>query len=214
MTDAGGLLSFLLSEGGPRSNAASNIEVLRNTGVLPYQRLAAMIKARTINSKIDIETDQIQPASLDLRLGRYAYQVRASFLPGPKSTAMDRIKELQVGAPIDLEGGAVLQRRAVYVVELMEAVSLNADTFGVANPKSSTGRLDVLTRLITDKGTAFDRIEKGYEGNLFVEIAPLTFSIIVRPGARLIRVRLHQERGTQAVFLIRGRLRNIMNKVS
>jgi dCTP deaminase len=192
-----GLLPGLLpGEGEPLNNEPpSNVVEARNTGVLPYQRLVAMVRNRTINSKSDIEPDQIQPASLDLRLGRSAYRVRASFLPGPAASVMERVKELDGLPAIDLEGGAVLERGAVYVVELQEAVALNADTFGVANPKSSTGRLDVLTRLITDRATAFDRIEKGYEGPLFLEVAPLTFSIVVRPGTRLNQVRFHRDRG-------------------
>jgi dCTP deaminase len=196
MGDNGGLLGFWLPEDGTVTNGPSGVEALRNTdtGVLPYQRLLAMVKARAINSKIDIEDDQIQPASLDLRLGQYAYQVRASFLPG-SSTAMNMIKDLQIGEAIDLEKGAVLERNSVYVVELMETIRLDAVTVGVANPKSSTGRLDVLTRLITDNGTAFDRIDKGYEGKLFIEIAPLTFSVVVRSGVRLNQIRLHRERG-------------------
>ena len=139
----------------------------RNTGVFPYQRLLGMQKVRMLKGVPEIEMSQFQPASLDLRLGRVAYRVRASFLPGPKSSVMDRIKELDGLPPIDLDNGAVFEKGAVYVVPLCESVSLNVDTFGVANPKSSTGRLDVLTRLITNSSTAFDRIEKGYEGPLF-----------------------------------------------
>jgi dCTP deaminase len=167
----------------------------RNTGVFPYQRLLGMQKVRMLKGVPEIEMSQFQPASLDLRLGRVAYRVRASFLPGPKSSVMDRIKELDGLPPIDLDNGAVFEKGAVYVVPLCESVSLNVDTFGVANPKSSTGRLDVLTRLITNSSTAFDRIEKGYEGPLFLEVAPLTFSIVVRTGARLNQVRFHRERG-------------------
>jgi dCTP deaminase len=176
---------------------SSNVIEVRNTGVLPYQRLDAMVRTRAINSIIDIEPDQIQPASLDLRLGRYAYRVRASFLPGQRATVMERVRELDGEPAIDLEAGATLERGAIYVVELQESVRLNADTYGLANPKSSTGRLDVLTRLITDRGTAFDHIEKGYEGKLFIEIAPLSFSIVVRPGVRLNQVRFHRDRGPQ-----------------
>ncbi len=191
-----GLPGLLPEQREPLNNGPpANVIEARNTGVLPYQRLVAMVRNRTINSKSDIEPDQIQPASVDLRLGRYAYRVRASFLPGPKASVIERVKELDGLPPVDLEGGAVFERGAVYVVELQEAVSLNADTFGVANPKSSTGRLDVLTRLITDRATAFDRIEKGHEGPLFLEVAPLTFSIVVRPGSRLNQVRFHRDRG-------------------
>jgi len=184
-----------VDENAPRAPEPSNVVEARNTGVLPYQRIRAMVDSRLIDSIIPIEPNQIQPASLDLRLGRYAYRVRASFLPGPNSSVMDRVKELDGFPAIDLEGGATLERGAVYLVELMESVRLNADTLGAANPKSSTGRLDILTRLITDRSTAFDRIEKSYEGKLYIEIAPLTFSIVVYPGVRLNQVRFHRDRG-------------------
>jgi dCTP deaminase len=201
MGDGGGLPGLLPPEEGLASSSdSSNIIEARNTGVLPYQRLLSMVRSRTINSKVDIISDQIQPASLDLRLGHYAYRVRASFLPGQNAKVLDRVKELD-GLQIDLQNGAVLERGAVYVVELLESVRLNSDTFGVANPKSSTGRLDVLTRLITDGATAFDRIEKGYEGPLYLEVAPITFSIVVRPGVRLNQVRFQRDRGNTGGLL-------------
>jgi dCTP deaminase len=181
-------------------DASSNVVDARKTGVLPYQQLRAMERARAITGSPAIELDQFQPASLDLRLGRCAYRVRASFLPGPSATVMERIQQLDGLPAIDLERGAVFERGAVYVVPLQESVALTNDIVGVANPKSSTGRLDVLTRLITDRGTAFDRIEKGYEGPLYLEVAPLTFSIIVHPGARLNQVRFH--RGVGALHAI------------
>ena len=196
MGDGGGLLGFLPSERSVGSgDDLSSVVEARNTGVLPYQKIAAMARARGINSIADIEPDQIQPASLDLRLGRYAYRVRSSFLPGESATVMERVRELDGEPAIDLEQGATLEAGAIYVVELQETVTLNADTFGLANPKSSTGRLDVLTRLITDQATSFDHVRKGYSGKLYLEIAPLTFSIIVRPGVRLNQMRFHRERG-------------------
>ncbi len=198
----GGLLGFLLSEHNPPpGDDLSNVVEARNTGVLPYQKIAAMVRSRDINSIPAIEQNQIQPASLDLRLGRYAYRVRASFLPGPDATVMERVRELDGEPAIDLQNGATLESGAIYVVELLETISLNADTFGVANPKSSTGRLDVLTRLITDRGTAFDHITKGYSGKLFLEIAQLTFSVIVRPGVCLNQVRFQRDRGTTGGIL-------------
>ena len=158
------------------------------TGVLPFQRLAEMVKSGEIDSATPIEADQIQPASLDLRLGSVAYEIRASFLPN-SSNVMAKVGDLRVGKQIDLNGGAILHKGKVYIVQLMEGIRLDKDTFGAANPKSSTGRLDVLTRLITDKGTAFDHIEKSYDGPLFIEIAPLTFNIVVRTGVRLNQIR-------------------------
>lgn len=122
-----------------------NVIEARDTGVFPYQRLRRMEKLRMLKGIPEIEASQFQPASLDLRLGRVAYRVRASFLPGPKTSVMDRIKELDGLPPIDLDNGAVFEKGAIYVVPLSESVNLNVDTFGVSNPKSSTGRLDVLT---------------------------------------------------------------------
>jgi len=202
MGESGTLPGFLSQEQRPQGGVdLSNVIEVRNTGVLPYQKILSMVRARDINSIDDIEPDQIQPASLDLRLGRYAYRVRASFLPGQNATVMERVRELDGEPAIDLANGATLESNAIYVVELQETVSLNADTFGVANPKSSTGRLDVLTRLITDNGAAFDHVKKGYSGKLYLEIAPLTFSIIVRPGIRLNQVRFHRDRGNSGGVL-------------
>jgi dCTP deaminase len=161
------------------------------TGVLPYQAIMAMIRAREITAAPEIEPAQIQPASMDLRLGHHAYRVRASFLPGAEASVMDKVKEMG-GYPLDLAEGAVLERGCVYVVPLMERVRLSGGVMGFANPKSSTGRLDVLTRLITDRGTAFDQIERGYEGPLYLEIAPQTFSIVARQGSRLNQLRFQR----------------------
>jgi dCTP deaminase len=166
-----------------------------DTGVLPHQRLLEMVESGGIDSIETVEPDQVQPASVDLRLGRTAYQIRASFLPNSWNV-MERIQELSVRKPVSLVNGAVLEKGSVYIVQLMEGVRLDKDTFGVANPKSSTGRLDVFTRLITNKGTSFDRIDKSYAGPLFIEIAPLTFNIVVRTGVRLNQVRFLRERGT------------------
>ncbi len=135
----------------------------------------------------------MQPASLDLRLGATAYRVRASFLPGRQATVMDRIEQLD-GYAIDLAAGAVLEKGCVYVVPLQEQLALTASggLNGFANPKSTTGRLDILTRLMCDRGEAFDQIERGYQGPLYIEIAPRTFSIVVRAGTRLNQVRFRR----------------------
>jgi dCTP deaminase len=162
------------------------------TGVLPYQGILSMIRAREIVAVPDIEANQVQPASMDLRLGRYAYRVRASFLPGSQASVMDKVREMDGYPPLDLSEGAVLERGCVYVVELLENVRLTGTVSGFTNPKSSTGRLDVLTRLIADRATAFDHIERGYEGKLYVEIAPQTFSVVVRQGSRLNQVRFQR----------------------
>lgn len=207
MGDSGGVPSLWSMAGEPPSEQPpSNVLEARNTGVLPYQRIVGMVQARAIQSTVDIEPAQIQPASLDLRLGRFAYRVPASFLPGPTATVINRIRELDGFPPIDLQNGGVLERGAVYVVELMEGVKLDSDTVGIANPKSSTGRLDILTRLITDKSTAFDYVEKGYAGPLYVEVAPLTFSIVVYPGVRLNQIRFQRDRGATGGSLPQNRM--------
>lgn len=172
--------------------APAAVTPLHGTGILPSQNLAALIDSDAIGSLDPITPDQVQPASLDLRLGNRAYRVRASFLPGRDSTVMDRVRQLDGLPAIDLTTGAVLERGAVYVVEIIESVRLPNDVEGAANPKSSTGRLDVLTRLITDRGTAFDRIEAGYKGPLYLEVAPLTFRVLVRKGSRLNQVRFQK----------------------
>jgi len=162
------------------------------TGILPYQAIVAMVSAHEIEALPAITPAQLQPASIDLRLGKYAYRVRASFLPGPAATVMEKIEQMDGFPPLDLTDGAVLEKGCVYVVPLLEIVRLPSGVTGIANPKSSTGRLDVLTRLITDNGTAFDKIESGYGGPLYVEVAPKTFSIVARQGSRLNQLRLQR----------------------
>ncbi len=163
------------------------------TGILPYQQLRVMQREHEIVAIPELVADQIQPASIDLRLGAVAYRVRASFLPGKGASVRDRIGELDAYA-IDLSHGAVLEKGCVYVVPLMEQLALahSSGITGFANPKSSTGRLDVLTRLIADRSESFDQVERGYQGPLYVEIAPRTFSIVVRAGTRLNQLRFRR----------------------
>ncbi|WP_081688600.1 2'-deoxycytidine 5'-triphosphate deaminase [Inquilinus limosus] len=161
------------------------------TGILPIQTLKQMVRDKEIFSPAELDPDQLQPASIDLRLGHVAYRVRASFLPGPGATVLDKITQLD-GYPIDLTNGAVLERGCVYVIPLLEQVHINSHVVGVANPKSSTGRLDILTRLITDRSTAFDKVERGYSGNLYVEVAPKTFSVVAKTGTRLNQLRFRR----------------------
>ena len=163
----------------------------RPTGILPAQEIRAMIRAREIVAMAEIGEDQVQPASLDLRLGRVAYRVRASFLPGPGATVRDRLDAFGMHE-IDLAAGAVLEKGCVYIVPLMESVALKARVSALANPKSSIGRLDVFTRLITDHSAVFDQVSAGYKGPLFAEISPRTFSIVVRQGSRLNQLRLQR----------------------
>ena len=158
------------------------------TGVLPDTFLQQMINRSEIAADPAVTPEQIQPASLDLRLGPVAYRVRASFLAGHGRAVADRLTEFEMHR-IDLNDGAVLEKGCVYVVPLMERLALPDDVQAVANAKSSTGRLDLLTRTITDGGTEFDRITPGYHGPLFAEICPRSFSVLVRPGMRLNQIR-------------------------
>ena len=157
-------------------------------GVLPSQALEQMIAAEEIKAATPVLPEQVQPASLDLRLGARAYRVRASFLTGNGETVAARLRDF-VMHEIDLTGGAVLEKGCVYVVPLMEALALPGNVQAVANAKSSTGRLDLLTRTITDGGEEFDRIAPGYDGPLYAEICPRSFSVLVRPGMRLNQIR-------------------------
>ena len=158
------------------------------TGILPSQHLKRMIAAGEVTGSPEIIPEQIQPASLDLRLGNVAWRVRASFLSGKGRSVADRLAEFEMHK-VDLSDGAVLEKGCVYVVPLMEALALPEGTAAMANAKSSTGRLDLLTRLITDGGTEFDRIPAGYTGPLYAEICPRSFSVLVRPGMRLNQIR-------------------------
>jgi dCTP deaminase len=134
---------------------------------------------------------QIQPASLDLRLGAIAYRVRASFLPGPGTPVAKRIAELKLHE-FSLAAGAVLETNCVYIVPLIERLALPADIAAASNPKSSTGRLDVFTRVIADETRGFDRVAEGYSGPLYAEISPKTFPVLVREGTRLSQLRLRR----------------------
>ncbi|MGR3461779.1 MAG: 2'-deoxycytidine 5'-triphosphate deaminase [Roseovarius sp.] len=158
------------------------------TGVLSCQQITAMIDAGQITSDPAILPEQVQPASLDLRLGPVAYRVRASFLPGAGQTVADRLDEFGMHR-IELGPGAVLEKGCVYLVPLMERLALSEGVQAVANAKSSTGRLDLLTRTITDGGTEFDRMPPGHTGPLYAEICPRSFSVLVRPGMRLNQIR-------------------------
>jgi dCTP deaminase len=159
-------------------------------GILPDRMIAALARAGGILPAAEFAPDQIQPASLDLRLGDTAYRVRASFLPGHTSVA-ERIEHLKLHE-FALGDGAVLETGCVYIVPLLESLALPPDLAASANPKSSTGRLDVFTRVITDHARGFDRIEPGYHGPLYAEISPKTFPVLVREGTRLSQLRLRR----------------------
>ncbi|MBU1325105.1 MAG: 2'-deoxycytidine 5'-triphosphate deaminase [Alphaproteobacteria bacterium] len=157
-------------------------------GILPCQGIEALIAADAVTSETPFDADQVQPASLDLRLGARAWRVRASFLPGARKVE-DRIADVAMHS-IDLSPGVVLEKGCVYIVRLQERLTLPRGLIARANPKSSTGRVDVFVRLLTDHGASFDDVAEGYDGPLYLEIAPQTFSILVRPGTRLNQLRL------------------------
>ena len=162
-----------------------------STGILPSHVLKRLLlrERRLVVAPEEIEETQIQPASIDLRLGRKAFRVRASFLPGQQISVERKLESVSMHE-VDLSNGAVLEAGCVYVVPLLERLELTYRVSGIANPKSSTGRLDVFTRLITDGAQSFDRVEAGYSGPLFAEITPRTFPILVRKGSRLNQLRL------------------------
>lgn len=157
-------------------------------GILADRAIASLFDNGNLIAAAPRDYDQIQPASLDLRLGAKAYRVRASFLPGPGHKVEDKLSRLSLHE-IDLTEGAVLETGCVYIVELMEALKLKDGLSASTNPKSSTGRLDIFTRVISDYAQEFDIIPAGYEGPLYLEISPRTFPIIVRQGSRLSQIR-------------------------
>ena len=160
----------------------------RQTGILADRAIARLFERGALASGRPLDADQIQPASLDLRLGDVAYRVRASFLPGPDHAVKDKLERLKLHE-VDLTHGAVLETGCVYIVALMESLALPGDVSASANPKSSTGRLDIFTRVMADNGQEFDKIAAGYRGPLFLEVSPRTFPIIVRSGSRLSQIR-------------------------
>ena len=157
-------------------------------GIIPAHMINHYAECGMITTPQAFDADQVQPASLDLRLGEFAYRVRASFLPGPEQTVEDRLQALSLHR-ISLTDGAVLETGCVYIVPLLESLDLPADVSAAANPKSSTGRLDIFTRVIADYAQAFDTVPEGYRGPLFAEISPRTFSILARTGSRLSQIR-------------------------
>ena len=175
----------------------------RTTGILPSQDISNLIAHGNISATPAINPDHIQPASLDLRLGDMAHRVRASFLPGPNSTVEAKIKELRM-TRVDLTGAPVFEKDCVYIIPLVEELNLPENISGKANPKSTTGRLDVFTRLITDYGTEFDRVPAGYKGKLYAEVVSRTFTVSLRAGMRLSQLRFVQGNPRSSDSAIRG----------
>ena len=164
---------------------------LHATGIVPAQDIRDLIRERHILSLEPISEAQIQPSSIDLRLASPAYRVRASFLPGPGVSVREKIDALTMHE-FDLGSGAVLEKGCVYIVPIMESLKLGKRVSGMANPKSSSGRLDVFTRLITDQASEFERVRTAYKGPLYVEISPRAFSIVVREGDSLNQLRIRR----------------------
>ncbi|MGV8938346.1 MAG: 2'-deoxycytidine 5'-triphosphate deaminase [Allorhizobium sp.] len=160
----------------------------RTKGILADRAIKALFAEGRLKSESALDDDQVQPASLDLRLGAKALRVRASFMPGPGHKVSDKLERLTLHE-IDLSHGAVLETGCVYIVPLMESLDLSDEMSASANPKSSTGRLDIFTRVMTDYAQEFDKIPAGYSGPLYLEISPRTFPVVVRRGTRLSQIR-------------------------
>ena len=186
------------------------------TGILPSQKIKEMLcngEIRTVLAKI--VDDQVQPASIDLRLGDYAYPADTSFLPGKGMRVLDKMKQLDdrfADFRIDLRNGAVLEKGRVYVIPLQEAISLKSDVAAFANPKSSTGRLDILTRLIADEATSFDQVSEGYKGELFIEVAPRSFSVVAKTGTRFNQLRFRRTRGEGAKSITSAEWKKLLDE--
>jgi dCTP deaminase len=165
-----------------------DLNLLFTTGILPSQKIREFIGIGYIGAKTPVADDQIQPASIDLRLGPVAYRVRASFLPGEHCTIAKKLDDLRMHA-LDLSSPAVLEKGCVYIIPLIEELALPSRVSGKANPKSTTGRLDIFTRLLTDYSKEFERVKEGYKGKLYVEVVPRTFSVVVHEGTKLNQLR-------------------------
>ena len=168
----------------------------QDTGVLPDREIEALVASGAIRTDTPLDEGQVQPASLDLRLAEDAYRLRASFLPGKERTVAEMLQEPGIHLHrIDLtQEGAVLETGCVYLVPLQEHLRLPAGIAARANPKSSTGRIDVFTRLVTNRSRAFDEVPTGYSGPLYLEVSPRTFPIMVRPGDRLAQGRFKKKK--------------------
>lgn len=173
----------------------------RHSGILPYQDIKRLIARGGMTASPPIEDRQIQPASLDLRLGRKAYRLISSFLPelsaiSSRLNVLDFYQSDLVMYEMDLTEGAILEKGHVYLVPLLETLALPKTLRARANPKSTTGRLDVFTRVVTDLNAGFDEIRAGYHGPLYLEVVPRSFAIKVRTGQSLNQIRFVQGEAT------------------
>ncbi|HSB60946.1 MAG TPA: 2'-deoxycytidine 5'-triphosphate deaminase, partial [Vicinamibacteria bacterium] len=167
----------------------------RTGGVLPDHELREAVRRGWIMAPTPLRDEQFQPSSLDLRLGEEAYQLKASFLPFREEVG--RRLEQAAGREMDLVidrfslvPGATLQRQCVYLIPLLESLALPRHLRGRCNPKSTTGRLDIFTRVVTDRSARFDEIRPGYAGALWLEVSPQSFPVRVQAGASLNQLRL------------------------
>jgi dCTP deaminase len=194
-------MSNTLARGNSHSAPSPASRTADYTGILPSQKIREMLANDQIKGLLSpIESDQVQPASIDLRLGHCAYRVDTSFLPGHGIRVLDKLRQLDDQYDrfkIDLTNGAVLDQGRTYLIPLLETIELRSEVAAFANPKSSTGRLDILTRLIADGATIFDQVREGYEGELYIEVAPRSFSVVVRTGTRLNQLRFRRTRGAE-----------------
>jgi dCTP deaminase len=167
-------------------------------GILPSQEIRHLIATGKIIAP-DISEDQIQPSSIDLRLSCEAYRVRASFLPGKSTTLLNKATSNgMLNKKFDISEPTLLEPHVIYIIPLMESLALPADIYGISNPKSTTGRLDIFTRLITEYGDEFERVRKSYRGKLYIEVISQTFPIIVQAGMKLNQLRFGRGRSTFA----------------
>ncbi|MBT5471529.1 MAG: 2'-deoxycytidine 5'-triphosphate deaminase [Nitrospina sp.] len=158
------------------------------SGYLPCQYIEMALKEGMISSPLPIESTQIQPVSLDLRLGQKAYRIQCSFLP-ENDPVETKLKEVTL-YEFDISNGGILEKNAIYLIPLMEELNFPSDFYGLANPKSSTGRLDMFTRVIVDEGHRFDEIPSGYRGKLYLEVIPRSFPVKVKAGLSLNQLRV------------------------
>ena len=164
-------------------------------GILPSQEIREFISNGILRSSAEIDDDQVQPSSIDLRLSHEAYRVRASFLPGNAATVLAKAKANgMLMETIDISRPTLLDRGVIYVIPLTESLALPPDVYGIANPKSTTGRLDIFTRLLTEPGDEFERVRRGYNGKLYIEVVSQTFPIVVQAGMRLNQLRFGRGR--------------------
>ena len=197
-------MSDVIAKIAPTANTdfATSVRASDGTGIFPSQKIKDMTLSGEIKATMSsFDHDQIQPASIDLRLGNFAYPVDTSFLPGRDMKVLEKLKHLDAqfdDFKFDLNKGAVLEKGRVYVIRLQESIALKSEVAAFANPKSSTGRLDILTRLIADNATSFDQVSEGYKGDLFIEVAPRSFSVVVKTGTRLNQLRFRRSRGEEA----------------